>query len=50
MPPQQKYLFDVPPAGKIAEAARSIILAVKRDVDAIVSSLRAMASDLGIAA
>ncbi|MFN3424870.1 MAG: hypothetical protein ACK40C_09225 [Novosphingobium meiothermophilum] len=31
MPPQQKYLFDVPPAGKIAEAARAIILAVKRD-------------------
>lgn len=28
---QQKYLFDIPTSGKIAEAARAIILAVKRD-------------------
>lgn len=28
---QQKYLFDIPTSGKIAEAARAIILSVKRD-------------------
>lgn len=29
--PQQKYLFDIPTSGKIAEAVRAIIIAVKRD-------------------
>ena len=28
---KQKYLFDIPSSSKIAEAARSIILSVKRD-------------------
>lgn len=31
MSQKQKYLFDIPTSGKIAEAVRGIILAVKRD-------------------